>query len=147
MLKDRDLIPRQDVEARGLFDGLIKIGLSLLGQVFRRDVTSDELLAARDGAEDLVNSTIGSRDSSPEQRMQDRDDGLAKLINALASRRDVAPDGLAARGNLDDLLKILNTRESGFKRDMQARGLLTSFLGWGLHKLMFSSHPPPRFDS
>jgi hypothetical protein len=90
---------------------MIKVGFSLLNQILRRDVTSDEL-AARDNADDLLKLIIGSRDSSPERRMQARDDGLAKLINILASRRDVAPDGLAARDDLKDFINLLNARES-----------------------------------
>ena len=126
ILSGRDSDSGQGIQARSFMD-LLELGFSALNQVLRRDVTP-EMLLARGGVDDLVNSII-SRDSSSE------DDN--ELINTPASRRDVASDGLGARGEYEDLLKILNTRELDFKRDLQARGsLLTGFLAWALHKLM-----------
>ena len=109
MLSSRDLSSRQDIQARGLWDALFEVGINVLGQILRRDVTPDQILAARDGAEDLVNSIIGSRDSNPGE-------GLTELLHALgSSRRDVAADELAARNDWEDFVKTLNTRELGFK--------------------------------
>jgi hypothetical protein len=129
LLSGRGLSSAEDIQARSIFSDAFKVGFSLLSQILRRDVTP-ELLAARDGPEDLVSSIIGSRDSnSPDQQAQTSDKFVKVLNDALASsRRDVASDGLAARGDWEDFVKILNTRELGFKRDMQARGLFTGFL-------------------
>jgi hypothetical protein len=125
MLNDRDLLSSgQEIQARDAFN----VGMSFLSQILRRDVIP-ELLAARDGAElEDVNPIIGSRDSNPEQKTQ-ASDGFAKVLDALASsRRDVASDELAARGDWEDFAEMLNTRELSFKRDKQARGLFTGFL-------------------
>jgi hypothetical protein len=134
MLNGRGLAPGHDIQARGLFS-LLDIGLSILGQLLKRDVP--ENLLARDGVEGLVNS-ISSRDSSPGEQMQARDaDGLATLMDALmAGQNDAASNTLSARGEFEDFLRALNSRELRFKRDLQARGLFTSLLAWALHKLM-----------
>ena len=129
ILENRDLSPRQDIQARGLSD-LFKIGSTLMSQVLRRNVSPEELLA-RDGMEDLVNSII-SRNTIPEQQKQ-AEDGFARIIKAAtSSRRDVASDELTARDNWDNLAQILNSR------DMQPRAtsLFTSFLAWVVHKFM-----------
>ncbi len=138
VLSDRDLLSSgQEIQARNAFN----VGMSFLSQILRRDVTP-ELLAARDGPEleDLVNSIIGSRDSNPEQNTQ-AGDGFAKVLDALASsRRDVASDELAARGDWEDTVKLLNTRELGFKRDIQARASLPPFCrGPCIHSCPFPS--------
>jgi len=142
-LSGRSLNSGQEIQARNWFSNFRDI----MNQAIRRDVTLDQLLA-RDGAEleDAINSIIGSRDSNPEHRMQARD-GIAGILNSLVSRRDVAPGGLAARVNSgsEDFVEMMNTREFGFKRDIQARGLFTSMLAWAVHKL--TSLPiRPRFN-
>jgi hypothetical protein len=125
ILSGRDLSSRQDIQTRSFLSNVIK---ALEGGYLRRDFTHDQLLAARDGAKDLVNSIIGNRDSKPEQQMQPGE-VFATVLNALgSSRRDVASDELAARDDWEDLVKMLNTRELAFKPDMQARGLFTGFL-------------------
>jgi hypothetical protein len=130
MLSDRDLNTGQEIQTRDLLSYLFK---ALQGGFLRRNVNHDQLLAARDGAEDLINSIMAR---NPEQQMRARG-GFAQALNALASsRRDDAPEGLAARGDWEDLVKILNNRELGSKRDMRPRGLLTSLLAWGLRAFM-----------
>ena len=135
VLGGRSLNSGQEIQARNWFSDFRE----LVNQAIRRDVTLDQLLAARDGAEleDAINSIMGSRDSNPEQGMQARD-GIAGILNSLVSRRDVAPDGLADRGNSgwEDFVETMYTREFGFKRDIHARGLFTSILAWAVHKLM-----------
>ena len=120
MLSDRDFISGQDMQARSFWDDALNIGMNLLGQVLRRDVDPGQNLAARDDAEDFVNSILNSRDSNSD---------FAKVLNALgSSRRDVASDELDARDDWEDFVKMLNTRKLVFKRDMQASGLFTGFL-------------------
>ena len=125
MLSDRDFLSSgQEVQARSFFSNVMK---ALEGGYLRRDVTPEHL-ATSDGVEDLENSIIDSRDSSPEQLIQ-AGDKFVTVLNALgSSRRDVASDELVAGGDWGDLVKMLNTRELAFKRDMQARGLFTGFL-------------------
>jgi hypothetical protein len=174
MLNGRDLGPGQDIQARSFLSSLFEAGLGILNQVLRRDETSDQILAARDGVDDFVNSLINSRDANSDDtfanllnaldssrrdvatdelaardstedfansillgsRGPDSGNAFADALNALvSSRRDVAPDGLAARGDWESFVEMLNTRELGFKRDMHARGLLSSILSWGLNKL------------
>jgi len=96
LLSGRGLSSAEDIQARSIFSDAFKVGFSLLSQILRRDVTP-ELLAARDGPEDLAQTS----------------DKFVKVLNdALASsRRDVASDGLAARGDWEDFVKILNTRD------------------------------------
>ena len=116
MLEDRAMSLGQDIQTRGLYSGLFDVGIALLSQFLRRDVSPDDLLAARDGAKDFINSITDSHHLTPEKRIQARDDGLARLINVLASRRAVASasDELSARDNSKGLVEILNTRELGF---------------------------------
>jgi hypothetical protein len=111
MLSSRDLSSEQGIQARGLWDVMFEVGLNVLNQVLRRDVDPGHL-AARDSAEDFVNSILSSRDT-------DTSTGFDEVLNALASsRRDVAAesaDELAARNDWEDLAKMLNTRELGFQ--------------------------------
>jgi hypothetical protein len=105
-------------------------------------------LSARDSHEGCAEGT--SKNRSPQshgdntKELFDRDSlkDLITAINtrepgvqkdALASRRDVAPDGLDAR---EDFVGMLNARGLGLKRDIQARGLLISALAWVLQKFM-----------
>jgi hypothetical protein len=71
---------------------------------------------------------VGVRESDTQQ-----EEARRSSDNAIG---DDAPEGLAARGDWENLVKILNNRELGSKRDMQPRGLLTSILAWGLHAFM-----------
>jgi hypothetical protein len=118
-----------DVRARSFRHKALDIGLGLLvlgglTGIIRRDVAPDQLLAR---AENFPN-TVMNRDSNHEQQMQARDE-LDNLIRVLSSsRRDAAPDEHAARGHLVDFVNGGHSRELGFKRDMQARGLFTSIL-------------------
>jgi hypothetical protein len=132
LLTSRDLSPGSapDIEARSWFSSLLEAGINLASQILRREVTHEQLLAARNGAEDLVDSIINRRDTDSNE--------FVKLLSALTSRHDDAADELAARGEediLDGLMNSLNARRE-FKRDMHPRGFLTSILSWGLHKLM-----------
>jgi hypothetical protein len=107
MLNGRDLGPGQDIQARNLLSTLFEVGLNVLNQL-RRDETSAQILAARNGADDFVNSLLNSRDTNP-------DDAFAKLLNALdSSRRDVATDELAARDSAKDFANsiLLGSRGS-----------------------------------
>jgi len=104
MLSSRDLSPGQEIETRGFLSDAFDIGVGVLGMFLRRDVAPGQL-AARDGSEDFLKSIMGSRDLNPS-------DGFAKVINALASsRRDDASDELAARGDWEDFMGMLPTRE------------------------------------
>ena len=90
MFEDRSLSSREEIQARGLFDSLLEVGMNVVDDLLKRDVGPD----------------ISARDSNS--------------------------------NNWNDLMEILNTRELGFKRDLQARAtsLLTSVLAWVVHKLM-----------
>jgi hypothetical protein len=107
MLNGRDLGPGQDIQARNFLSTLFEVGLNVLNQL-RRDETSAQILAARNGADDFVNSLLNSRDTNP-------DDAFAKLLSALdSSRRDVATDELAARDSAKDFANsiLLGSRGS-----------------------------------
>lgn len=134
ILSNRDLGPGQEIKARSLFN----VGLALMNQVLRRDVTPEEFLA-RDGVRGLVESVV-SRNPISEQQMQARfADIIKKTATPSPSRRDVASEELTSRDNGDDLALILNSRELGFKRDMQLQrraSLFTGVLSWFIHKLM-----------
>jgi hypothetical protein len=122
MLSGRDTSSGEEIQARSIFSDIFDMGVTILGQL-RRDISPDQLLAARDSAQDLIKS-ISSRDSSSND--------IVKLLNTLgSSRRDIDLSDLAVRDDWEDFVKMLNTRELDFKRDMQARGLFSSILDWG----------------
>jgi hypothetical protein len=108
-----ELGPGQDMQARSFFSDILDAGVTIVDDFLRRDVTPDQLLA-RTAVEDFANSII-SRNPNHEQQMQARN-GLDDLIRVLSSRRDIAPDDSehAARGNFEDFMKILNSRELAF---------------------------------
>jgi hypothetical protein len=107
ILSSRDLGPGAGIEARNWLSSLMEIGLGLVNKILRREVTPEQMLAARNGAGDFVDSIINRRDTDS--------NGFATLINALASsRREDTSDGLAARDNWDDLVATLNNRQLGF---------------------------------
>ena len=64
-LSGRDASSEREIQARSFWGDAFGIGLAALTQILRRDVTP-ELLAARDSAEDLVSSIMGSHDSNSE---------------------------------------------------------------------------------
>jgi len=110
------------------------------------DVNPDpELLSARDNPEDFIAAMLRGRSLSSGQEIKARgffsglfDIGVAALGKFIP--RDVTPDQLlAARGDLGDFVEKMNTRELGFKWDMQVRGLLTGFEAMGLHKITSAS--------
>jgi hypothetical protein len=108
-LGSRNLGSAQDIQARSLFD-LFKLGESLIGDILRRDVTPENLLA-RGGVENLVNS-IMSRNPNHEQQMQARD-RVDDIIRVLSSRHEPsqqearAPNDKSAKTNafLDAILQ------------------------------------------
>ena len=124
VLSDRDFSSSgQEIQARGFWSDAFNIGMTVLPSIL-----PDLLFVRRDGGEDVVNSAVRSRDSNPEQQAR-TGNGFAEVLNALASsRRDVTSDGLGARADWEDFVKMLNTRKLGFKRDMQVRGLFTGLL-------------------
>jgi len=109
------------------------IALNSLSQIVRRDVTSDEHVGARDAANGFLAALLNSREFDPEQKIQAR-----SLWSVLGSflRRDVAPDELAARDNMDDLMKLLNTRELNLERKIQSRGFFTNLIAFALNHIL-----------
>ena len=137
ILSDRDLFGSgPEIEARDIFSNALN--LIERGHLQPDDVTDDDLLAARDGALDLIKSMMGRGESNPEQRDTPNGDEFAQLLDALTSRSVDGSDGLDARGGWEDFMGTLNTRKLGFKREIHARApsLLVSFLAWFMHKLM-----------
>lgn len=120
-----------------------------------RDVTHGSL-AARATRKEMLSALLSDRSESSGQGIQARglfsdlfDIGTTILTDtADILERDVSPDELHARGDYsEDPKEMPNTRKLGFKRDMLARGLLTSILAWGRALINVPAYPlVPRFD-
>ncbi len=114
------------------------IALNSLSQIVRRDVTSDEHVGARDAANGFLAALLNSREIDPEQKIQARGLWSVLIESVLGSflRRDVAPDELAARDNMDDLMKLPNTRELNLERKIQSRGFFTNLIAFALNHIL-----------
>jgi hypothetical protein len=120
LLNSRDSDTEQRIQARNWLTEGLDLTMGILSNFLRRDVSTGIIAARNDiGANEYLAALLNSRELNEEQALEARNwltrremSSLEKMLKQLPPTNDVE---LSTRSSLDELVKLLKTRELYFK--------------------------------